>query len=132
MTLYFRCKDIKDYARITSGKFSPEMNPTSHDIKYAKRTGGIAISGSLIPKLDGAIIAENSGFLGYHFKPLIESENTRKHEEQHAIKRLFEEKVSKDIAWERFENAKSTPTLNFLKRLASVFGGSVKVTFEGI
>ena len=47
-------------------------------------------------------------------------------------KKLAQKLKTKQSVISRFENAKSTPTLNFLKRLASVFGGSVKVTFEGI
>lgn len=32
----------------------------------------------------------------------------------------------------RVENGKTTPSLSFLKRLASAFGGSLKISFEGI
>jgi len=32
----------------------------------------------------------------------------------------------------RVENAQTTASLSFLQRLASVFGGSVRVSFEGI
>ena len=32
----------------------------------------------------------------------------------------------------RVESARTTPSLSFLKRLASAFGGTLKISFEGI
>lgn len=32
----------------------------------------------------------------------------------------------------RVENAQTTPTVSFLKRLASIFGATLKISFEGI
>ncbi len=47
-------------------------------------------------------------------------------------KKLAQKLKTKQSVISRLENAQTTPTLSFLKRLASVFGGSIKVTFEGI
>lgn len=113
MTLYFRCRDIKDYARIRSGDFEDSKSPTPHQIRAARITGGTSISSSLIPGLRGTIIAENSGFLGYHSKWWAESKKTLVHEEQHAIKMLFQEKSLEDAAWKRLEQARTLEERHF-------------------
>ena len=47
-------------------------------------------------------------------------------------KKLAQKLKTKQSVISRLENAQTTPTLSFLKRFAAVFGGYVKVTFEGI
>lgn len=47
-------------------------------------------------------------------------------------KQLARRLKTKQSVISRVENAQTTPTLSFLKRLASSFGGSLKVRFEGI
>lgn len=87
MTLYFRCHNEEDYALIYSQKFGLDEKIEEHDIQKANMSGGFHISSANIPKLKGIITAENS-------KGHLFDERAREvfiHEEQHAIKELFEE-----------------------------------------
>lgn len=47
-------------------------------------------------------------------------------------KDLAEKLKTKQSVISRVENARTTPSLSFLDRLASALGGSVRVSFEGI
>lgn len=47
-------------------------------------------------------------------------------------KQLARKLKTKQSVISRVENAQTTPTLSFLKRLATSFGGELKVKFEGI
>lgn len=47
-------------------------------------------------------------------------------------KALARKLKTKQSVISRVENAQTTPTLSFLRRLASSFGGTLKVQFKGI
>jgi len=47
-------------------------------------------------------------------------------------KQLAQKLKTQQSVISRVENAQTTASLSFLQRLASVFGGKVKITFEGI
>lgn len=85
MTLYFRCHDPVDYARIHSQAFIEGRSVSETDIYAANMSGGVSIETSKIPALSGTIIAENSK--GKQFGPFEES--ILRHEEQHAIRLVF-------------------------------------------
>lgn len=89
MTLYFRCHDIEDYARIYSQKTGQEDSIDIHNLTKANLSGGVAISsGGNEGSLRGCIIAENS-------RNRLLNKETLIHEEQHAIQRLFENEITK-------------------------------------
>jgi len=92
ITLYFRCHNLKDYALISKQTFLKNRGPSFSERKSAKAEGGVSISTSLVPDLQGTIIAERarSKF----------NDNQKKiytHEEQHAIKRLFNERPVREM-----------------------------------
>ena len=92
VTLYFRCHNIKDYALISGQTFLYNRDPSWSERKAARAQGGVSISSSLIPNLQGTIIAERAkGNFGNFQK------STYIHEEQHAIKRLFDERPIKKL-----------------------------------
>lgn len=47
-------------------------------------------------------------------------------------KQLASKLKTKQSVISRVENAQTTPTISFLKRFVSAFGGTLKVKFEGI
>ncbi|MBI5452976.1 helix-turn-helix transcriptional regulator [Candidatus Gottesmanbacteria bacterium] len=47
-------------------------------------------------------------------------------------KQLARKLKTKQSVISRVENAQTTPTISFLQRLATSFGGELKVSFEGI
>jgi len=47
-------------------------------------------------------------------------------------KELSKKLRTKQSVVSRVENAQTTPTISFLKRLAEVFGGKLKISFEGV
>ena len=118
ITLYFRCFDSKDYALIHSQKFLPSSETVDKkDIKNANKSAGVSIGMSRIKNLKGTIIAENQGsldakldrafsakifslILGTHGDELWRG--TLIHEEQHAIKRLFEEPLRREEFFDNF------------------------------
>lgn len=87
VTLYFRCHNIKDYALISKQTFLDYRGPSWSERMAARAEGGVSIGTSLIPNLQGTIIAERArgSFDDNKKKVYI-------HEEQHAIKRLFDER----------------------------------------
>lgn len=116
MTLYFRCYELEDYAVIHSQSFLSGNKVSEHDIKSANMSQGCSISTAPIKGLEGCIIAENRFLMNKSFQAVegfpkvyssarnewidkeaakedidAESEKTRIHEEQHAIKQLFSE-----------------------------------------
>ena len=78
-SLYVRAFDPTDYGRIYYRTHDRSLS--EEDLGHAMKTGGVT--------LGGAITAENAS---YH-NDETESENIRRHEEQHAIKRLFGERL---------------------------------------
>lgn len=103
MTLYLRCHDIEDYARIYRHTNS-DQNPSQQDIEIADMSGGVSIGTAPTPELMGTIIAENAkGRPLNHFTvPIL------RHEEQHAIKRLFVEHYEVARLWEALEAIEQT------------------------
>ncbi|KKS13880.1 MAG: hypothetical protein UU70_C0005G0002 [Candidatus Yanofskybacteria bacterium GW2011_GWA1_41_6] len=92
VTLYFRCHNIKDYALISQQTFLDYRDPSFSERRVARAEEGISISTSLIPNLQGTIIAERAKG---EFK-----DNQKKiyvHEEQHTIKRLFDERPVREL-----------------------------------
>lgn len=87
VTLYFRCYNIKDYALISQQTFLEHRAPSWSEKRASRMEGGVSVGTSLIPNLQGTIIAERAeGEFSNNGK------NIYIHEEQHAIKRLFEER----------------------------------------
>ncbi len=112
MTLFIRCQNMDDYTYIHSDKFSTNEDITKEDRIAASLTGGVSLSKSLVPGLEGTIIAEapvESGFFMTREKLLPKrlSDKIYKHEEQHAIKIVFGDMVAKSEVEFRFENSKS-------------------------
>ncbi len=107
VSLYFRCGDLRDYTVIHSQKFLKNENTDEHDKVVAEMSGGVSIGTSLIPGLEGAIIAENSISLKDAIWPDKSSESIYKHEEQHAIKRLFGDKINKRSFLMQLANAQT-------------------------
>ncbi len=90
VTLYFRCYNIKDYALISQQTFLEDRDPTWKEKRVAKTQGGVSINTSLVRDLRGTIIAERA-------QGEFDDNQQRiyVHEEQHAIKRLFNERPIK-------------------------------------
>lgn len=92
VTLYFRCHNINDYARISKQTFLEHRDPKKSEIMAARAEGGKSINTSLIPDLQGTIIAEKAKG---EFKD--EQKKIYIHEEQHAIKKLFNERLVREL-----------------------------------
>ncbi|MCL4391993.1 hypothetical protein M1413_01555 [Patescibacteria group bacterium] len=109
VTLYVRCENLDDYTRICSQKFlkkgKEDIQPS--DRENADRSGGAHVSTSLIPDLEGAIIAEKSGWRGFAVKEYINSKGTQKHEEQHALWAFFSKKIERVLIDGRLEHART-------------------------
>jgi hypothetical protein len=108
MTLYFRCHDLRDYALIRLADFSVKREITDKHLKFADKSGGVSIQDCAIPQLAGCVIAEKS--LG----KAVNAE-TLKHEEQHAIKKLFERQQPKENILEKVENVETDKRESLLK-----------------
>ena len=100
VTLYFRCHNLKDYAMISEQTFLTGREPTWSEMKAAKSEGGVSISTSLIKNLQGTIIAERAmGDFGDVQREIYV------HEEQHAIKRLFDERPVRKLTSSETEDS---------------------------
>lgn len=86
MTLYFRCHDLEDYTLIHEHKFDQSDKITDIDKNRANLSAGVSIVNCNVDNLRNCIIAENS--LGRPFQ-----KDVHIHEEQHGIKKLFEDKI---------------------------------------
>lgn len=117
MTLYFKCFDVEDYARIHSQSFLQNKDLTEEDVTVAKRSGGVSINTSLIPELTGTLIAENSS--------VTSPEGSSKilvHEEQHAIKRLFWDERNRRVQdWYSIAEAKTANEFENLLTISNRF-----------
>lgn len=109
MTVYFRCYDLRDYALIRSQAFAEKRVLTERDLAAAEVSRGAHIRKSLIPELEGTIIAENAAKVPENEKP-----QTLIHEEQHAINHLFKEERDRTILL----NEKPAQTRSEAKNLA--------------
>lgn len=92
MTLYFRCHNLEDYARIClQSKLMNEGNrpPTEVEIEKEKNSGGVSITVARIPGLEGTLTAENAKGRLYN----KEAEAIHIHEKQHVMKRLVTDAI---------------------------------------
>lgn len=89
-SLYVRAFDPSDYARIYRNDGGHGLHET--DTEASAKSGGVSLDRSWrVPELAGAITAENASRYGD-----AASERVRSHEEQHAIKKLFGDKLRND------------------------------------
>lgn len=88
MTFYFKCRDVNDFALIRSQSFVEGREPTAGEVAAAARYGGLAGVSTLVPGVDGAVMAENSSHEVFQKSP-AQSETVRTHEEQHIMNHLF-------------------------------------------
>jgi len=108
ITLYVRCFNADDYEFVFSGAFRGEAQGKAaaegreKEIARAKLTGGANIPWSLVPGLEGTITIEKPE----RADSLI-NRGTLRHEEQHAIERLFREQTWKGDLWLRVCRAKT-------------------------
>lgn len=82
-TIYVRCYDPDDYARVYEGGFTPDESSKQR----ALRSGGVSISTCRVPSLVGAITAEN---LSVYTHWDSHSRGVFLYERQHALHRFFE------------------------------------------
>lgn len=107
ITLYFRCTNLDDYAWIYNQRFLTSEKPgffaRRADRAAASQSGGVAISTSLLPELQGAVIAENAaGFFNRRSKESKESQRILAHEEQHAINMLLQQDRNTTLAFTEY------------------------------
>jgi len=102
VTFYFRCQNFDDYTFIYSQKFLKKEEVSSIDKSVAGFSRGVSIKTSLIPGLEGSIIAENSGKFGYRFKKFSDFKRTHAHEKEHAFQNIFEAVDLKRFVSEKF------------------------------
>ena len=100
-TLSFRCHNLEDYATIYSQKFLSGVGLERRDLDIADMSGGASISSSNIPGLEGTITAVNLP-RAYTQK---DADQIEKHEEQHAIKKLFGDRIQHRTAFSRLLDA---------------------------
>lgn len=119
VTLYFRCENLDDYTLIHSQAFLKDKKIIPKQKIAARKSGGVSLSASLVPGLEGGITAEKSGYLGYKFGGVLgNTKRVFEHEEQHAIKNLFRETTQKkdqSIAWDRVNYASESEFETTLK-----------------
>ncbi len=122
MTLYVRCESLEDYATIHSQRFLRHQDAGPEDKETAKRSGGVSISTSLIPGLEGTIIAEKSGWLGYRVKGFVGSDDVHRHEEQHAIRAMFEDHTHHKMVIDELYEAKTKEGKELALKVLMRFG----------
>lgn len=109
MSIFFRCKNKKDYDEVLIKQM--EMYGGTEYSKYSKTlcelSGAVALSNySAIPELKETLIIEDvTGKAAMKFK--FQTEKTKKHEEQHLLKRLFKEPFLRKEASDKMNMAKS-------------------------
>ncbi len=90
MTFYFKCHDVNDFALIHSQSFIDGREPTQGQVETAAQYGGTAGITTLVPGVNGSVIAENSSHYIFQKSP-EQSDTVRTHEEQHVMNHLFVE-----------------------------------------
>ncbi len=107
MTFYFKCKDVNDFALIRSQSFIEGREPTAGEVSEAARYGGLAGVTTLVPAVNGAVMAENSSHEVFQKSP-AQSDTVRTHEEQHVMNHLFAEQFdeARDVI-SRFHEAQT-------------------------
>jgi hypothetical protein len=109
-SIYFKCDNAEDYARIYNFYALQNRELSQGDIKLAGMTGGVSLAGSKISGLEGAIIAENSSLLGKNSNNAHYESQWKKvhdHEEQHSVYTLFKGTAEYHNALEKIQGAKS-------------------------
>lgn len=94
VTLMVRCH-LEDYALINSGAFLENQKVSSNDVHRARLSGGVSLSGALQEDLRGTIIVEKFAVVPRWSR---KSRAIYAHEEQHAIHRLFQQKLRNEMA----------------------------------
>lgn len=107
MTFYFKCRDVNDFALIRSQSFIEGREPTAGEVAAAAHYGGLAGVSTLIPGINGSVMAENSSHEVFQKSP-GQSDTVRTHEEQHVMNHLFAEQFdeARDVIG-RFHEAKT-------------------------
>ncbi|MEK7494368.1 MAG: hypothetical protein AAB615_00680, partial [Patescibacteria group bacterium] len=109
ITLYFRCDNPDDYALIFTQSFVNGREARKEEMEMAGRSGGVSIGSAPIINLQGCITAENTSRIrknGLSKEGLQEyQEEIRAHEEQHAIRRLFEKQLGDRMQWIRLRDS---------------------------
>ncbi len=110
VTLYFRCDDLRDYARIRFEYFYPSAQVTADELAIADKSGGVSIPSAPIRyrNLEGTLIAEKA--LSKPFGGA--AQNIYRHEEQHVFFRFVTRK-NYPPAWKKFIPKASVPLLPF-------------------
>lgn len=98
MSFYFKCQDVNDFALIRSQSFIEGREPTAGEVAEAAHYGGLAGVSTLIPGINGSVMAENSSHEVFQKSP-DQSDTVRTHEEQHVMNHLFAEQFdeSRDV-----------------------------------
>ncbi|MEK7211759.1 MAG: hypothetical protein AAB731_03935, partial [Patescibacteria group bacterium] len=104
ITVYIRCYDSEDYAFVVSLAYLKKAGEkySAEDLMMASHSAGMFINKTMIPDFEGGVILENSAeLMAAHKNDKKEADRESKkvgvHEEQHALKRLFdEEPATKD------------------------------------
>jgi hypothetical protein len=89
MTFYVRCHDLNDYAYLCSGAYLDNREPSPEEILDADKSAGASLFRSKVVGLEGSIMIEK---VERNISD-SESNNTRIHEQQHAVNKLFRRKV---------------------------------------
>lgn len=98
ISLLFRCYDPEDYARIVFTEDLLEQRPVTESRKLgAAYSRGVKLAASPIKGLENAIIAEKVSARG-DFAQAHDASKTLRHEEEHALQALFEDKLQQYTA----------------------------------
>lgn len=102
MTFYLKCFSPIDFATIYRGTYKNNRLPNQSEMLSVASISGGLIMDLPIPKLNGAVIVENS-FVAEHQRAII-----RTHEEQHVVNNLFRETFKKEYSLKNFLDAKTS------------------------
>jgi len=135
-TIFVKCHDKRDYARIRLGPKAPESISMDYaDMEYS--TAGVSLGLARIPGLDGAITAENSSLLpNDEQKQKRLTLRTQLHEEQHAIHKLFDLAFNEKLFDDSFKDLKSESskekvmTVEILSSLRSMMEHSMNIYIQ--
>jgi len=115
VTLYFRCFDVNDYARIYHQKFQKEPL-TDADINQAEKSGGCSIDYLKTKALRNVITAENSHKYDSP-RAARYSIDTQTHETRHALNTLFFDETFRSITEQDIELAANETNWPIRKKL---------------
>lgn len=100
ITFYFKCYNPDDYTEIY---YSSAAEDEYKSKEVAHMSAGVSVRKASLPGLDGAVIAENASMK----MSQRESNEALRHEEEHAMQRLFGEKIRERDILARLNNANS-------------------------